>query len=1126
MCSCPLGMELGADNKTCQIQSFCAKHLKCSQKCEQEKSSVKCSCYKGWELESDMESCKSTDPFKPFIIFSNRHEIRRIELHKGEFSVLVPGLRNTIALDFHLNQSTLYWTDVVEDKIYRGKLSENGALTSFEVVIQYGLATPEGLAVDWIAGNIYWVESNLDQIEVAKLDGTMRTTLLAGKVEHPRAIALDPRDGILFWTDWDASLPRIEAASMSGEGRRTIHRETGSGGWPNGLTVDYMERRIVWIDARSDAIYSAMYDGSGLIEVLRGHEYLSHPFAVTMYGGEVYWTDWRTNTLAKANKWTGHNVTVVQRTNTQPFDLQVYHPSRQPQAPNPCATSGAKGLCSHLCLINFNQTFSCACPHLMKLQPDKRTCKESRKFLLYARQIEIRGVDIDNPYYNYIISFTVPDIDNVTVVDYDAVEHRIYWSDVRTQTIKRAFINGTGVETVVSADLPNAHGLAVDWVSRNLFWTSYDANKKQINVARLDGSFKNAVIQGLDKPHYLVVHPLLGKLYWTDGDNISMANMDGSNRTTLFTSQKGPVGLSIDYDKEQLYWISSGNGTINRCQLDGSKLEILEGVKGKLTKATALAIMGDKLWWADQATDQIGTCDKKDGGNWKVMRNSTSPMMHMRIYDEDVQKAGINLCSNNNGDCSQLCLPTSLTTRACMCTAGYSLKRGQQSCEGMGSFLLYSVHEGIRGIPLDPADKSDALVPVSGTSLAVGIDFHAENDTIYWVDMGLSTISRAKRDQTWREDVITNGIGRVEGITVDWIAAWNPSKAPEPPIADRNHHPPAPWSLALETVNHVSQSATDSALFLFPGPVLFLLPSLPVSPPSLHQADNQEGLTRQVAQLATSLAHLSATVTTAPSSASSSQHSPGNEPHIPDPEPFSGELDKCRGFVLQCHLVYSQQPRAYRSNRTRINYAINRLRGRALSSAESMNAQGRFIGATSAEFFHELQTVFDHSDYQGSAIRRLMALKQGSRSVKEYAVEFQMLAAEAGWNDQALRGAFWQGRQEHLKDILATRDEPATFAKLVAMAIKMDNRLRERRNERNSQTGRPRSGEHSLRAARVPGPGPEPQSGIGETSTSEEEPMQVGRTRLTPKEQAWRVRTGACLYCGGQDHYHSEWEQT
>lgn len=44
------------------------------------------------------------------------------------------------------------------------------------------------------------------------------------------------------------------------------------------------------------------------------------------------------------------------------------------------------------------------------------------------------------------------------------------------------------------------------------------------------------------------------------------------------------------------------------------------------------------------------------------------------------------------------------------------------------------------------------------------------NDTVYWTDMGLNRISRAKRDQTWREDIITTGISRVEGIAVDWIA--------------------------------------------------------------------------------------------------------------------------------------------------------------------------------------------------------------------------------------------------------------------------------------------------------------------------------------------------------------------
>lgn len=68
-------------------------------------------------------------------------------------------------------------------------------VTAIEVVVQHGLATPEGLAVDWITGKLYWIDSNLDQIEVAKLNGDMRATLIAGGMEHPRAIALDPGQG-------------------------------------------------------------------------------------------------------------------------------------------------------------------------------------------------------------------------------------------------------------------------------------------------------------------------------------------------------------------------------------------------------------------------------------------------------------------------------------------------------------------------------------------------------------------------------------------------------------------------------------------------------------------------------------------------------------------------------------------------------------------------------------------------------------------------------------------------------------------------------------------------------------------------------------------------------------------
>lgn len=40
------------------------------------------------------------------------------------------------------------------------------ALSNITVVVQQGLSTAEGLAVDWVGENLYWVESSLHQIEV------------------------------------------------------------------------------------------------------------------------------------------------------------------------------------------------------------------------------------------------------------------------------------------------------------------------------------------------------------------------------------------------------------------------------------------------------------------------------------------------------------------------------------------------------------------------------------------------------------------------------------------------------------------------------------------------------------------------------------------------------------------------------------------------------------------------------------------------------------------------------------------------------------------------------------------------------------------------------------------------
>jgi nidogen (entactin) len=61
-----------------------------------------------------------------------------------------------------------------------------------------GLGSPEGVAVDWLTGNIYWTDSILNRIEVSRNDGTNRKVLLDTGLVNPRAIVADPLGGYVM----------------------------------------------------------------------------------------------------------------------------------------------------------------------------------------------------------------------------------------------------------------------------------------------------------------------------------------------------------------------------------------------------------------------------------------------------------------------------------------------------------------------------------------------------------------------------------------------------------------------------------------------------------------------------------------------------------------------------------------------------------------------------------------------------------------------------------------------------------------------------------------------------------------------------------------------------------------
>ena len=480
-CTCPPGKHLDTDHKHCSEDHPCSQFGSCSQLCKKiSRSKHKCYCHPGYVLQPDKFTCKSKDKVHPVIVFSNRHELRTIDIRRNIVRPLISNLKDTIVMDFiHKHDKTwLFWTDWSDDKIYRGLMSGD-SLTNIEGVVSSGLTTAEGLAVDWIGGNLYWIQSNLDQIEVAKINGSFRQTLIAGNMARPRALALDPRVAMLFWTDWDPhGSPRIESCSMDGDvnNRKTVYLVKSYGGaWPNGLTLDYLAQRIYWTDARSDSIHTTLYDGSQHHEIIRGHAKLSHPFSVAIFESHIYWTDWRTSSVVKANKWNGSDVQIIERTISKPYGIKVVHPSLQPRANSKHSCQIDNGKCSHLCMLGFNQTQKCGCPHIMKLAQDGLNCVDNKVLMLYSNLHEIRGVDYDNPYHHIIPPIPPPYAIMPTHISFLASEKMIFWIDNAGKLVRSASVEGSNSDVMpVLAIEEGVTALAVDWSSQRLFFAVND----------------------------------------------------------------------------------------------------------------------------------------------------------------------------------------------------------------------------------------------------------------------------------------------------------------------------------------------------------------------------------------------------------------------------------------------------------------------------------------------------------------------------------------------------------------------------------------------------------------------------------------------------------------------------
>ena len=111
---------------------------------------------------------------------------------------------------------------------------------------------------------------------------------------NPRAIAVAPYDGLMFWTDWHEEFPKIERASMDGNPDSRLVIINATNGWPNGLTLDYQNRFLYWVDAKAKHIARSDWNGN-YVKILyrdgRNDNVLQRPFAISVHQSLLFWTD-------------------------------------------------------------------------------------------------------------------------------------------------------------------------------------------------------------------------------------------------------------------------------------------------------------------------------------------------------------------------------------------------------------------------------------------------------------------------------------------------------------------------------------------------------------------------------------------------------------------------------------------------------------------------------------------------------------------------------------------------------------------------------------------------------------------------------------------------------------------
>ncbi|XP_025032097.1 prolow-density lipoprotein receptor-related protein 1-like, partial [Python bivittatus] len=454
--------------------------------------------------------------------------------------------------------------------------------------------------------------------------------------------------------------------------------------------------------------------------------------------------------------------------------------------------------CSQTC-VNTGGSYRCTCHPGYLLEPDGHTCKVvgSEPALLVAVQFDLLLYGLKTMKEDLI--FRVDQDIIIFSIDYDFVTQNIFWMDLNAESIKWVNMKTKEKGTLIKGI--KSDSIAVDWLGRNLYWT--DGRAGQILATWLNSTWKGnpvytMVLDDLEQPRSLALHPLDGFMYWCEigiESKIEKAGMDGSNRKVLIDDGLGwPTSIAIDFLSWRIFWSDDKFHCIGSAFLDGNDMKVFQ--LSEIHSPFSVSIFEDSIYWSDMQTRIVQKIDKRTAKNRTVLLKSHGQPYGLKVIHEVLQPAAPNPCVGNG--CSYLCLLSPNRRGSCFCPLELVLSSDGKTCIPLkeSAFMLLTAQTAVTQVYLKklrstagqvPLPEHNTLPLINVTHLTA-VDYSIRSAALYFseFDDGFIKVLAIKDSGRASLKKILPVEGTVISLALDWLSAniyWIDNKHPSVQVA-------------------------------------------------------------------------------------------------------------------------------------------------------------------------------------------------------------------------------------------------------------------------------------------------------------------------------------------------------